>query len=28
MGKKKKALLDMAGNEDWLDGKNKPKTSA
>ena len=25
MGKKKKALLDMAGNEDWLDGKAKPK---
>ena len=27
MGKKKKALLDMAGNEDWLDGKAKPKAS-
>jgi hypothetical protein len=25
MGKKKKALLDMAGNEDWLDGKVNPK---
>jgi hypothetical protein len=28
LGRKQKALTDMADNEDWLDGKNKPKTSA
>jgi len=25
LAKKKKALEDMADNEDWLDGKPKPK---
>jgi hypothetical protein len=25
LGRKHKALTDMADNEDWLDGKNKPK---
>ena len=25
LGRKQKALTDMADNEDWLDGKNKPK---
>ena len=27
LGRKQKALTDMADNEDWLDGKNKPKTA-
>ncbi len=25
LGRKQKALTDMADNEDWLDGKNEPK---
>jgi hypothetical protein len=25
LGRKHKARTDMADNEDWLDGKNKPK---
>jgi hypothetical protein len=25
LGRKQKALTAMADNEDWLDGKNKPK---
>jgi hypothetical protein len=28
LGRKQKALTDMADNEDWLDGKRKPKTRA
>ena len=28
LGRKQKALTDMADNEDWLDGKIEPKASA